>query len=59
VLASTAPETSLAEVSEHLVIVDAIERGDAEGARQAVLRVLAGISNLMDRAIAAGGAPPP
>jgi DNA-binding GntR family transcriptional regulator len=54
VLASTDPDTSLAEISEHLAIVDAIERRDAEGARDAVLRVLARISDQMDRAIAAG-----
>ncbi|HEX4741467.1 MAG TPA: GntR family transcriptional regulator [Caulobacteraceae bacterium] len=58
VLASTAPDTSLAEIAEHLAIVDAIERRDAEGAREAVLRVLARISGQMDRAIAAGCAPP-
>lgn len=54
VLASTAPDTSLAEISEHLTIVDAVERRDAEGAREAVLRVLARVSDQMDRAIAAG-----
>jgi DNA-binding GntR family transcriptional regulator len=59
VLPSTSLETSLAEISEHLAIVDAIERRDGEGAREAVLRVLARISEMMDRAIAAGCAPPP
>lgn len=57
VLANTRLDTSLAEISEHLAIVDAIERQDAEGARQAMLRVLARVSDQMDRAIAAGCAP--
>ena len=58
VLESTSPDTSLAEISEHLAVVDAIAHRDAESAREAMLRVLARVSDQMERAISAGCAPP-
>jgi DNA-binding GntR family transcriptional regulator len=58
VLASSASDQNLSEIVEHLEIVEAIARRDPDGARAAMLRVLARGSDQMDRAIAAGCARP-
>jgi DNA-binding GntR family transcriptional regulator len=58
VLASSAEDQSLNDIAEHLAIVEAIARGDPDGAREAVLRVLALVSDQMDCAIATGCAKP-
>lgn len=53
---ASAAQDGLAKISEHLAIVEAIERRDPDGAREAVLRVLGRVSDQMDCAIAAGRA---